>query len=164
MNARSDVLGLCLLAIASLASAGSASVVFVDPGKHTDASYSHSFSASSGDRAQVQRDIEHHLKYLAERDLPAGDVLTVEVLDIDLAGRFEPSASGFDVRIVREITSPRIELRYKLMHGDQLLGSAEEHLADLSFLMRINPYRRDDRLRYEKAMLDDWFQRRFGIR
>ena len=114
----------------------------------------------------MQRDIEQHLQRLAERGLPASDTLAIEVLDIDLAGRFEPLRfrSGSDVRIVRDIASPRIDLRYTLRRGDQLVASAEERLVDLTFLMVTNRYPSEDRLRYEKAMLDDWFEKRFATR
>jgi hypothetical protein len=32
----------------------------------------------------------------------------------------------------------------------------------MNFLMTVHPYAEDDRFRYEKPMLDDWFARRFG--
>jgi len=166
MNVRSPLLGISLVVTAVVASAGSASVVFIDSERYTDAAHSHSFVASERDRAEVRLDIERHLQQLAERSLPVGDVLTVEVLDIDLAGYFQTSRlrNGYDVRIVRDIASPRLKLRYTLMHDDQMLDSAEEQLTDLGFLTRTNRYPVDDRLRYEKAMLDDWFHKRFGIR
>jgi hypothetical protein len=34
----------------------------------------------------------------------------------------------------------------------------------MDFLRASNRYSSSDRLRYEKAMLDDWFERRFGKR
>jgi hypothetical protein len=57
----------------------------------------------------VERDIEQHLQRLGARVLPEGDSLRVEVLDVDLAGHFEPLRfhSGSEVRIVRDITWPR---------------------------------------------------------
>lgn len=70
------------------------------PENYADASYARSF-ARERDRAEVQRDIEQHLQRLAERGLPAGESLKIEVLDIDLAGQFEPFRfrNGTDVRI-----------------------------------------------------------------
>ena len=80
MNVRPALLGISLVATAVAASAGSASVVFIDSERYTDAAHSHSFVASERDRAEVRLDIERHLQQLAERSLPVGDVLTVEVL------------------------------------------------------------------------------------
>ena len=152
-----------MLAIAVPAAAAGVSVSFIHPEKYVDAAYSRSY-ASEKDRAEVQRDIEGHLQRLAERGLPAGDTLTIEVLDIDLAGWFEPFTfrSGAQVRIMREVTWPRIKLRYALTRGDQLLASGEEQLIDQNYLMMTNRYFVGDRLRYEKAMLDAWFERRIG--
>lgn len=151
-----------LAALAASASAADLTVTFVHPETYTDAGYSHSL-ASERDRAEVQRDIERHLQRLAERSLPAGDALRIEVLDIDLAGHFEPFRfRGADVRIVRDISAPRIKLRYALSRGGQVLAQAEERLTDLGFLMGYNRYPAGDRLRYEKAMLDAWFDKRFA--
>ena len=144
------------------AQAADLSVVFVNPEDFTDAIYSHPYG-SEQERAVVLRDIERHVRQLADRELPAGDSLRIEVLNIDLAGWFEPWRNrGYaDVRVLREVTWPRLKLRYTLTRGDQLLASAEEHVSDLNYLMTLNRYSVSDRLRYEKAMLDDWFDRRF---
>lgn len=137
------------------------SVVFVHPETFRDAIYSRPYGGEQ-ERAPVLRDIERHLRQLADRGLPPGDSLRIEVLDIDLAGWFEPFRYRAypDIRILREVTWPRIQLRYTLMRGDQLLSSAEERVSDLNYLMTVNRYPVGDRLRYEKAMLDDWFDRR----
>lgn len=132
---------------------------------HADAAYS-SAVGSECERAEVQRDIDQHLKQLAERHLAPGRSLEIEVLDVDLAGRFEPFRfrSGADVRIVRNVTWPRMRMRYALTDGGQVTSSSEELVADLNYLMSINRYSSGDRLRYEKAMLDDWFERRISKR
>ena len=163
MRKRFSLLGASLLALATpaLAATSSLTVSFVHPERFVDAGYSHSF-ASEKERAQVLRDIEQHLRRLGERSLADGDALEIEVLDIDLAGRFEPfhSRFGSDVRIVRDITWPRIKLRYALTRGDHTVAGAEEWVTDMNYLMSSNRYSSSDRLRYEKAMLDDWFEKR----
>jgi hypothetical protein len=143
------------------ASAAELSVVFVHPEKFTDAVYSHPYGDAQ-ERDVVLRDVERHLQGLADRGLPPGDSLRIEVLDIDLAGWFEPwrFRSYSNVRILRDITWPRIKLNYTLKRGDQVLASAEEQVVDLNYLMTVNRYSPDDRLRYEKAMLDEWFDKR----
>lgn len=167
MNAKrsSLVVGAVLLAAGFPSVAADLTVTFVQPEKYVDAGYSRPF-ASEAERAQVQRDIEQHLQRLAERHLAAGDSLRIEVLDIDLAGHFEPFSTrhGADLRIVRDVTWPRIKLRYVLSHDGQVVADGEEQVSDKSFLMGGNRYSSSDRLRYEKAMLDDSFERRFGKR
>ena len=139
---------------------GSLSVSFIDPQSYTDAAYSHPY-ASEKDLAAVESDITRHLTRLAERKLAPGDSLKIEVLDIDLAGRFEPFRfNGQEIRVVRDITWPRMTLRYTLSHDDRILASGEERLADMNFMMSVNMYSSSDPLRYEKPMLDDWFDRR----
>ncbi len=62
--------------------------------------------------------------------------------------------------MVRDITWPRMTLRYTLSRGDQVLASGEDRLVDMNFMMSVNIYASSDPLRYEKAMLDDWFDKR----
>jgi hypothetical protein len=159
----SALLGTGLLAVAASASAGDIAVAFVQPEKYTDAAYASSLPGER-ERNEVLRDVERHLQRLAATRLPSADALKVEVLDIDLAGSFEPVRfrPGDNMRVVRDVSGPRIKLRYTWSRGDQVLASAEEVLSDINFLRRTPRHLNDDRLRYEKAMLDDWFDRRFG--
>jgi hypothetical protein len=149
-----------LLASALPAVAADVSVTFIEPQRYTDGDY----SRRSGDGAEVRREVEQHLRRLAERRLPSGDALRIEVIDIDLAGRLEPSRSsvGSDVRVVSSVSAPRIRLTYELIRGGAVLASGDARLTDPGFLMSRGPYSAADRLRYEKRMLDDWFQKRFG--
>ena len=154
-----------LVADASAAAAADVSIAFVQPDKYVDAGYSRSFPGEK-ERAEVQRDIERHLQSLAERHLAPGDSLKIDVLDIDLAGHFEPFRfrGGADVRIVRDVTWPRIKLRYTLSRDGQVVAGAEEQISDMNYLASANRYPSTDRLRYEKPMLDNWFEKRIGKR
>lgn len=156
---RSTIAGV-LAAAATLASAANVSVAFVEPSKFTDAGYSRAF-ATDKDRLEVQREIEQHLRRLGERHLAPNDSLDVEVLDIDLAGHFEPFRfRGNEVRIVRDVTWPRMKLRYTLTRDGRVIASAEEHVSNMNHFVSGHRYSSADRLRYEKTMLDDWFERR----
>lgn len=151
-----------LLAASTAASAAALHVVFVQPETYTDAGYS---SAVPGDRerSQVRRDVGEHLAKLAERYLAPDQALTIEVLDIDLAGRMDPFVrSGSELRVVTDVTGPRIRLRYTLTRNGQPVAGAEEVLSDQNFLTQINRYSTGDRLRYEKALLDGWFEQRIA--
>jgi len=141
--------------------AGEAHVRFVAPERYTDASL-------NGDRrvdaeAPALRELAAHIGRLAGSRLPEGQVLELEVTDVDLAGRYEPWRSeSRDVRIVTGATWPRIAVRYSLRAGDRVLRSGEEVVADQAFDFRPGRIRSGDRLFAEKAMLDDWFEARFG--
>lgn len=150
-----------LLAASLPASAAQLTVNFVEPEKYTDAGYTSS-SPDTKERARLQRDLESHLKQLADRSLAPDDSLKIDVLDIDLAGHLDPFVTaGREMRIVRDVTWPRIKLRYALTRNGAVAVQGEGQVSDMSFLMTGNRYSSSDRLRYEKAMLDDWFDKVF---
>ena len=153
----------CLLVVAGAAAGGGVSVTFVDPEHYVDAAYARAVPGEL-ERAEVQHDIELHLLRLAERGLRPGEGLRIEVLEIDLAGQFEPFrfAPGGDVRVFRDVSWPRLRLRYTIRRGDDVSESREEQLADMNYLASFNRYAKSDRLRYEKAMLDAWFEKRIA--
>lgn len=163
MNSLRNFLGAGLLVVAGVASAATVSVTFVQPEKFTDAGHSRG-RATERDLAELREDLQQHLQRLADRKLAASDTLQVEVLDIDLAGDFEMNrlTRFSDVRVVRDIASPRIKLRYTGKLGDRIVTGAEEELSNMNFLWGHNRYSGGDRLRYEKPMLDAWFEKRFA--
>ncbi len=163
MNCLRNFLLAGLLVAVGVASAATVSVTFVQPEKFTDAGHSRG-RATERDLAELQQEMQQHLQRLADRKLASGDTLQVEVLDVDLAGDFEMNrlTRFSDVRVVRDIASPRITLRYTLKLGDRVVNGAEEQLSDLNFLQGFNHYSSGDRLRYEKPMLDKWFEKRFA--
>jgi hypothetical protein len=76
---------------------------------------------------------------LGERYLAAEEKLSIEVLVIDLAGRTEPwHTPNFGVRYMRDVTWPRIKLRYTLERND-LITNAEESIADIPRPLRRAP-------------------------
>jgi len=88
----------------------------------------------------------------------------LKILDVDLAGRSEWwHRSAYDVRVMRDITWARIEFEFIWRDAQgALLGEGRERVADMSYLWRSAYLRHDpDQLPYEKAMLGDWFERRF---
>ena len=153
-----------LLAVATAAqwplaalAAGTLSVNFVNPEKYTDAAYTSPYG-NAGDRAAVTGDIRKHFEELAARSLPDGYTLDIDVLDVDLAGQFEPWRSpGYDLRVVRDVTWPRMTLRYTLRQGGTVVASGEQRIVDQNFNFGVNIYASYDLLRYEKAMMDRWF-------
>lgn len=150
--------------VAMLATLGSAigaeppssalTVTFVHPETYTDASKSYGY----GSDPHVLDAIRQHLQKLAARELPPGYSLSIEILDVDLAGYVDWRYRG-EVRVIRDATWPRMTLRYSLMHGEQTIAVEQERINNMNFNWGVNLYGYSDPLRYEKAMLDDWFER-----
>ena len=112
-------------------------------------------------------ELAKHLRTRADRALPSGEHLAVTFTDVKRAGTYEPwrGPQWDDVRIVKDIYPPSIKLRFALTSADgATLSEGERTLRDSAFLSRSLPYTRDDPLRYEKRMLDDWLRREFGER
>jgi hypothetical protein len=80
--------------------------------------------------------------------------------DIDLAGEYEPWRGGqwSDVRIIKDIYSPRFVFSYKLTDAaGAVLKEDKVDLRDLTFMMRVT-ISRNEPLRFEKDILADWIR------
>ena len=92
--------------------------------------------------------------------IPAGRKLTMTFTDIDLAGEYEPWRGGqwSDVRIIKDIYSPRFVFSYKLTDAaGAVLKEDKVDLRDLTFMMRVT-ISRNEPLRFEKDILADWIR------
>jgi hypothetical protein len=110
-------------------------------------------------RQQALEDIGEHFQSLG-KDLPAGQDLVIDVLDIDLAGSEEPNRfAPTGVRILRHGGDwPRMHLRYSLVESGKVLKSGDAQLSDKSYGNRVNGYPSDARWPNEKRMIDDWWR------
>jgi hypothetical protein len=139
--------------------AAAVDISFSQPERFTDAD----LGDGGQPRQAVMAGIERYFQRLGRRWLQPGRTLRVEVLDIDLAGRYEPwRPLAFNVRAMRDVAWPRIRLRYALADNGRVIATAEEDVTDLHYLLRPKVRLSRDPLRYEKAMLDDWFRTRFA--
>ncbi|WP_110430284.1 DUF3016 domain-containing protein [Glaciecola sp. KUL10] len=118
-------------------------------------------------RERVLQQLEAHIVSKGD-DLPSGQSLKITVSDVDLAGQVWPMSfvgmgqSGGDVRLIKDIDIPRMDLSYELMdQSGQVLKSDTVKLKDMAFLQSSHMRYRNDHLRHEKKMLDDWFKRTF---
>ena len=158
---RASILSVSFVIALALPSPADAAVTvaFVDPGNYRDAAFRRDDRQAED---AVLKGIESHLKHLGKRYLAADQKLNVEILDIDLAGRIAPWRPQLNgVRLMDDVTWPRIKLRYTLERNG-VITSAEESVADMSYLARAHTYFSGDRLGYEKQMLDDWFRQKFS--
>ena len=105
-----------------------------------------------------------HLRKRAQKELPAGEQLAVDITDIKRAGDYEPwhGPQFDDTRFVRDIYPPRIVLNFKRTDADgRVVEEGQRTLRDLSFLMGPRPLSDSDPLRYEKRLIDDWLRQEF---
>jgi hypothetical protein len=127
-------------------------VRFIEPEKFTD--LQSTWQAEAGLLAALSE----HLQKLGQEHLGATQTLDLEITDIDLAGSLEYFWRLSPLRVMRDVTSPRINLRWRLGPDDAMTGVT---LRDMAYLSRFNRYPEGDPLRYEKLLLDDWFKRTF---
>lgn len=140
-----------LLACAAGATAA-ASVTYINPEKMTDV------PRFSSDRESMEMIFRDHLNQLASQ-LPAGQELKVEFLDIDLAGDVFPRVPVRDIRVMKGRADwPRMHLRYSIEQDGKVLRSGDRELADPNYLMGSRSYNQD-LYGHEKQMLDDWFRK-----
>jgi len=148
------VMSTALLIAASPCHA-SVKVRFVDPSHYTDAG---GFGAAS--REATLSTIRAYLEKLGRRLLAPCQHMTIEVLNIDLAGEYEPWRRNLDdVRIMRDITPPSFRLRYVLTDKGKPTRRGEETITDMNYQMNLSARSSSDRYAYDKALLEDWFRR-----
>jgi len=155
MNSLLRIVVLGGMLVGSAAMAAPASVTFSHPEQFSDV------PLSAWERERLLKQLGAHFDVLAER-LPAGQTLKVEVLDVDLAGRMNLTSIGHpDLRILGTGADwPHMRLRFSVMEGERVLKSGEDNISNMAYLDKVNRYLKDDTLRYEKQMLDDWYKER----
>lgn len=135
-----------------------AEVLFFEPQKFTDVRDSQMGDAS---RTTYLEQIRDHLLEQAKYRVPEGHLLNVTFTDIDMAGDFEPwrGPRFDDIRIVKDIYPPRISLSFRLTDAEgNVVKEGKRELRDMAFMMKITVGFRDDSVRHEKALLDDWLR------
>jgi Protein of unknown function (DUF3016) len=135
-----------------------AEVLFFEPQKFTDVRDSQMGDAR---RTTYLEQIRDHVLEQAKYYVPEGCLLRVTFTDIDMAGDFEPwrGPQWSDIRVVKDIYPPRITLTFRLTDAEgNVIKEGKRELRDLSFMMKISTTFRDDPVRHEKALLDDWLR------
>lgn len=146
------------LAAAETKTIARAEVLFFEPQKFTDVKDS---SMGDADRTTYLEQIRDHLLEQAKYHVPEGHKLSVTFTDIDMAGDFEPwrGPRWDDIRIVKDIYPPRMVLTFRLTDAQgNVVKEGKRELRDLAFMMKISMTFRDDPVRHEKALLDDWIR------
>jgi hypothetical protein len=130
-------------------------VEFVNPEKYTD--FGTRFQPTAEDREHLARQFRKELHSIAQRYVPDGYHLTLRILNIDMAGDFEPSRgpSFSDVRIMKAIYPPSIHVEYRVTGANgEVVSSGRRRMTDLAYQNLLNIHR-DDRLFYETELARD---------
>ncbi|KFI07900.1 DUF3016 domain-containing protein [Massilia sp. BSC265] len=143
-----------LLALGASAASAGVTVNYVESDKFSDLPF------APWQRQEVLDDLADYFTELGKQ-LPAGQELKVEVTDIDLAGREYPNARGAnDLRVLKGMADwPVMELRYTLSANGQVLSSGNAKLSDMNYLHRSSRLHDSGRLRFEKRMIEEWFNK-----
>lgn len=150
---------LAFVLLGATSAAASVNITFVNPEHYRDSDF-----RNAARRESVVAELSRYLERLDRRYLKPGQRVDIEVLDVRLAGAYEPWRRNFDdVRILRDTTPPRFRLRYTFRHGNKVLGKGEETLTDLSYLSNPSARASSERFAYEKVMLREWFRKRFAL-
>jgi hypothetical protein len=153
-NAFAGLFGLA--SVGHAAGAERVEVRFLQPERFADA------EDNERDRERALEELSAHLKRQAVKRLGEGQNLLIEVRDLDLAGAIEPvGPSMHRLRVLRDVTWPRMKLHYVLKSGSDLLREGDAELNRMGYLDGVMPYFESEPYRYEKAMLDDWLKSEF---
>lgn len=158
---RSIVASLLFAFAASAAQAGRVDVSFDPQANFTDA------GSTPHERQTRLAALAEHLKALGQQGLADDRTLSIELIDLDLAGTLQPvpRPAGTQVRVLRGLADgPHIELRYTLSDASRVISSGHETLFDAGSARTLQAVDSlgGDPLRQEKRLLDHWFAQRFS--
>lgn len=141
-----------MLALAAAGASAEANVTYINTAEMTDVPRHYK------DLETMEFTFTELLKQLSGQ-LPDGQVLKLEFLDIDLAGDVFPRVPVRDIRVTKgQADWPRIHLRYSIEQDGKVIRSGEKKLADPNYQQGINMYNQE-LYAYEKQMLDTWFRK-----
>lgn len=156
MKTSSTLLAALLAAMAltlPAAAAGLVEIRFVKPENFADA-------GRGIDRERNLDLLARHMKAFGAQ-LPQGQTLTIDVLDVDLAGELVPTHRLGEIRVLKGRADwPRMTLRWALATDGRTLKSGEDRLADMAYLMNSARLESSQPMAYDTRMLDDWFRQR----
>jgi hypothetical protein len=156
---RLHLAGLCtsLLLGCAASHAGTVDVVFVHPENFID------IRDADHDAGANLKVLADYFVWLGQKYLPAEKSVHIDVLNVDLAGRLDPTFRWGSVRVVgKAVDWPQISLRYTVQANAQTVTSGEETVSDMAYDMHLTGYPDGEPLAIEKQMLRTWFRKRFA--
>ena len=161
MKSRLIQAGLLAMISGSVFAAGTITVDYIQPEKFTDVK-ERQFKSAPEKNAHL-KNLKSWLEKDGAKHIADGQALRLRILDIDLAGDFEPwNGPNFqDVRVLKDIYPPRIKLQFTLQDRDgKVLGEGERELRNLSYLMDSS-FASRNALEHDERMLKDWLRKEF---
>jgi Protein of unknown function (DUF3016) len=152
-------LALGLTATGAPAQDSRVSVVFAHPERYTDLRLS--CVSRDADTRALTAELGRFLQEAAAPRVSEGRRLEITVTNIDMAGEIESwrGPGRCDVRTVKDVYPPRIDLQFRWTGADGAeVPAGTRQLRDSNYLTHAAPVTADH-LRYEKALLLDWLQR-----
>lgn len=148
----------------ALPESGPVSVHWGDPAQFTE--LRHSFNRNEAARGDWVVRLARYIRASAERQLPPGERLDVEILDLERAGEFEYAfGPAADVRVMRNRYPPSMRLHVRRTGADgTVIEDGERRIRDIAYLSVSQPMSDSDPLRYEKRMIDRWVRRELATR
>jgi hypothetical protein len=146
----------------SSVSTGRAEVQYLEPTKFTDIKGSMN---DESDRNGYLDQLRNFIVQTSNEFVPENQKLQITFTDIDLAGDFPPvrAASADTVRVMKPIYPPRMQFAYRITDASgAVVKEGKEELTDPNFMTTLSLTDRSDTLRYEKALISDWFRKEFG--
>ncbi|MFT3830633.1 MAG: DUF3016 domain-containing protein [Opitutaceae bacterium] len=136
-----------------------ATVTFENPEKFTDVKDSQ--SGTDKGRDHYLNELRKVVVEEAGRWLPAGQKLSMNFTDIDLAGDYLPSmAANRDIRVMKDIYIPRMKFSYKITDAaGAVVKDGQESISDMNYLNVTRLVGRGEELFYDKEMLRDWLRK-----
>lgn len=163
----SRLLCVACLALASVAAwaatpPDNVNVRYKDPRHFSEAK--RSFGVHAIDADAYLKPLKDYIAQRASRILAPGQRLDIEVTDVDRAGEYEPwrGPRFNDVRIIKDMYPPRIDLHFTLYDADgKVLREGSRKLRDAAFLSDSSAADQDP-LRYEKSLIARWLRKGTG--
>jgi hypothetical protein len=137
------------------------SVSFDHPEKFTETRTTRALAPSRQDQHYLET-LKAYIQKKATPLLTHGEQLQIVVTDVDLAGAFEPwrGPQWSNVRIMKDIYPPRIDLHFRLLDAQgNVLREGQRTLRDPGFLRGGGSSFRSDGLFYEKNLIDRWLRK-----
>ncbi|WP_426700974.1 DUF3016 domain-containing protein [Rhodanobacter sp. Col0626] len=134
-------------------------VRYNDPRHFTEAR--RSVGVHRADADAYLKPLKAYIAQRAARVLAPGQRLDIEVTDVDRAGEYEPwrGPDFDDVRIIKDVYPPRIDLHFMLYGADgKVLREGSRKLRNAAFLGQGLATDQDS-LRYEKSLIDLWLRK-----
>jgi hypothetical protein len=135
------------------------SVTYGNPDRFSDA------GDRSTDPVKVMKVLADYMKRVGDRVVPPGTDVQIEVLDLDRAGRTRMNLPT-EIRVMTgRADPPCMEVRYTVTTQGHASEPRKERVCDVNYLRPLDPRdSENDPLVYEKRMVAEWIEQRFGGR